>query len=75
MKTIVLDIHGMSCHHCVRTVQKTLSEVEGVSSVEVTLKPGRATIVCGDTVTANALVQVLQTQTDYTATINQEIKP
>jgi len=75
MKTIVLDIYGMSCHHCVRTVQKTFSEVEGVSSVEVTLKPGRATIVCGDAITGTALVQFLQRQTDYTAKVNQEIKP
>ena len=47
MKTIVLDVHGMSCHHCVRTVRHTLLEVEGVSTVDVTLHPGRPTRVKG----------------------------
>ncbi|MCX7786539.1 MAG: heavy-metal-associated domain-containing protein [Spirochaetes bacterium] len=75
MKTIVLDIMGMSCQHCVRTVHKTLSQMKGVSSVEVTLHPGRATIVGEDTITGHDLVQALQTQTDYTAKVHQEIKP
>lgn len=72
MRTIVLDVHGMSCQHCVRTVQKTLFQIEGVSSVEVTLKPGKATVVCGDTVTGPDLVKSLRTQTDYTAELSQE---
>jgi copper chaperone len=69
MKTIVLDVHGMSCHHCVRTVRQTLLEVEGVSSVDVTLHPGRATVLCADTVVGQDLVKALEEQTDYTAEV------
>jgi len=74
MKTIVLDVHGMSCHHCVRTVRQTLLEVEGVSTVEVTLHPGRATILCEDTVAERDLVKALQEQTNYTAEVAQDKK-
>lgn len=74
MKTVVLKVHGMSCQHCVRTVQQTLLEVEGVSTVEVTLQPGQATILCSDTVTGLDLVKALQERTDYVAEVAQEKK-
>ena len=74
MKTIVLKVNGMSCQHCVRTVRQTLLEVEGVSTVEVTLQPGQATILCSDTVTGTDLVKALQEQTDYSAEVAPEKK-
>lgn len=72
MKTIVLNVQGMSCQHCVRTVRQTLLEVPGVSSAEVTLKPGRATVVCEETVSGAALVKALGDETDYTAEVSEE---
>ncbi|RUM30874.1 MAG: copper-binding protein [Aquifex sp.] len=39
-----LKIQGMTCQHCVNTVKKALSEVEGVSEVEVSLEEGKATV-------------------------------
>lgn len=74
MKTIVLKVNGMSCQHCVRRVRQTLLEVEGVSTVEVTLQPGQATILCSDTITGPDLVNALQEQTDYSAEVAQENK-
>jgi copper chaperone len=41
MKT--LKIKGMSCQHCVRTVKKTLEEIEGIENVSVDLDAGQAT--------------------------------
>jgi copper chaperone len=42
---IKLDISGMTCDHCVATVQKALAGVDGVEEVvEVTLEPGSATV-------------------------------
>ena len=40
MKT--LKIKGMSCQHCVKTVKKTLEEIEGISNVFVDLANGTA---------------------------------
>ena len=41
MKSV--KIKGMSCNHCVMSVQKALSEIEGVKNVEVSLERGEAT--------------------------------
>jgi copper chaperone len=40
MKTV--KIKGMSCQHCVKAVTKALSEIEGVSDVQVDLTAGEA---------------------------------
>lgn len=37
-------VSGMTCNHCVKRVQKTLSEVKGVENVTVTLEPPEAEI-------------------------------
>ncbi len=41
MKTV--KIKGMSCQHCVNAVTKALSEIDGVSNVNVNLSAGEAT--------------------------------
>ncbi len=41
MKTI--KIKGMSCQHCVKTVTKALSEIDGIEAVQVDLNKGEAT--------------------------------
>ena len=38
-----VKIKGMSCQHCVASVTKTLSEVEGITDVQVDLDKGEAT--------------------------------
>lgn len=41
---VELKVEGLSCGHCVNTVQKILSEMNGVESVKVSL-PDNAEIV------------------------------
>jgi len=42
---IKLDVQGMTCNHCVATVQQALAAVPGVEDVvEVVLQPGSATV-------------------------------
>ncbi|MDR3557621.1 MAG: heavy-metal-associated domain-containing protein [Syntrophobacteraceae bacterium] len=41
MKT--LKIKGMSCQHCVKSVKKTLEEIDGIANVAVDLAKGEAT--------------------------------
>ncbi|MBU0674627.1 MAG: cation transporter [Proteobacteria bacterium] len=38
-----VKISGMRCGHCVGSVSKALSEIEGVSNVQVDLDKGQAT--------------------------------
>ena len=37
-----IKIKGMSCQHCVASVTKALSEIEGVNDVQVNLEKGAA---------------------------------
>jgi len=43
---VELAITGMTCGHCVAAVRKAIAAVPGVESVEVTLSPPRALVVC-----------------------------
>ncbi|MDX2036939.1 MAG: heavy metal translocating P-type ATPase [Isosphaeraceae bacterium] len=43
-RTIDLSIQGMTCGGCTATVERALSSLAGVESVEVELQPGRARI-------------------------------
>jgi len=38
-----IKVKGMSCQHCVASVTKALSEIDGVSDVNVNLEAGEAT--------------------------------
>lgn len=40
MKTV--KIKGMSCQHCVKSVKKTLEEIDGIADVVVDLARGEA---------------------------------
>ncbi|MFQ3621731.1 MAG: heavy metal-associated domain-containing protein [Spirochaetales bacterium] len=72
MKIITLKVEGMSCHHCVQTVKRTLQEISGVKKVEVTLVPPKAIVSGDDTLEASSLIHSLQNNTDYRATLEAE---
>lgn len=42
--TTELKINGMSCGHCVKSVESALKQVPGVQSVQVDLAGGKATV-------------------------------
>lgn len=44
VSTLVFDVDGMTCQSCVRSATRALEKVPGVSRVEVTLEPPRATV-------------------------------
>lgn len=44
MKTIELDITGMTCDHCVRSVTNALKDVPGVADAVVSLESKSATV-------------------------------
>ncbi|MFD3448361.1 copper chaperone CopZ [Microbacteriaceae bacterium 4G12] len=47
--TITLHVQGMTCNHCKMAVTKALSELEGVTSVEVHLQEGTVTVQYDET--------------------------
>jgi copper ion binding protein len=44
IKTIEIPIEGMSCMSCVANVKQTLSNIDGVREVNVSLKEKKATV-------------------------------
>ncbi|MEH7178717.1 copper chaperone CopZ [Neobacillus vireti] len=38
MEKVTLNVQGMSCNHCVKAVEGSVGELNGVSSVTVNLK-------------------------------------
>jgi len=42
--TTTLTVDGMTCQHCVAAVTSKLSELDGVTRVEVDLATGRVTV-------------------------------
>jgi len=44
MQTTTLKITGMTCNHCVMSVQKALASVPGVKSAEVSLDQNQAIV-------------------------------
>ena len=47
MKTMILDIDGMSCEHCVRHVSEALEALSGVAAVSVSLADKQASVQTG----------------------------
>ena len=50
-KTMILDIEGMSCAHCVKHVETALNDLAGVASVKADLAAGTAVVRFDDGVT------------------------
>ncbi|GIX36648.1 MAG: periplasmic mercury ion-binding protein [Lysobacteraceae bacterium] len=48
LRTVTLDVPGMSCPACPITVKKALSRVEGVEKVEVDLEHRQAIVTFDD---------------------------
>ena len=44
MKKTKLQISGMSCQHCVKTVTNALTALDGVQRVKVNLRKGEAVV-------------------------------
>jgi copper chaperone len=58
--TSTIKIEGMSCQHCVMAVTKALKEIEGLSSVNVDLQNGSATIEHSGLIDMNQVKSVVE---------------
>lgn len=67
------NVTGMTCQHCVARVQSALSSVAGVSNVDVSLMPPRASVE-GEHVDLSALAAALA-GTQFTLTDVPAIAP
>ncbi len=44
MEKIVLNVEGMSCEHCVKSIKSALGELDGIKSVDVSLEEKTVTV-------------------------------
>ncbi|MEZ5738830.1 MAG: heavy-metal-associated domain-containing protein [Burkholderiaceae bacterium] len=54
MKTVTLDVQGMTCGGCVASVTRMLTGIDGVQSAQVSLDKSEATVVFDEQKTAPA---------------------
>lgn len=55
MITTTFQVEGMSCGHCVSSVQSEVSAIAGVSAVEVDLATGQVTVTSAAPIDADAV--------------------
>jgi copper chaperone len=67
IKTMVLDVEGMSCGHCVKHVENALKSVSGVESVKVDLDAGTAVVRYEEGVAGLSLFKAAVEEAGYTA--------
>ncbi|MGG0937138.1 copper chaperone CopZ [Brevibacillus centrosporus] len=50
MNTVTLNVQGMSCNHCVNSIEGALGKLEGVQSAKVSLADNQVTVTFDDSV-------------------------
>ena len=45
METITLNVKGMTCMGCVRSIKNVLEPIPGVTNVDVVLETGKVTLI------------------------------
>jgi copper chaperone len=48
MQTVILNVQGMSCGHCVKAVEGSVGQIEGVNQVNVKLDEALVEVVFND---------------------------
>ena len=72
MKTEKINVYGMSCDHCVKSVTKAISEINGVLSANVSLKDKYADVVYDENIVNIKDIVNAINEAGYSV-INQEI--
>ncbi len=69
MATATVQVSGMTCQHCVKTVQQALEAVDGVEQAKVDLQAGRAVVEYDDGRTDAAMLAEAVSEQGYGATV------
>lgn len=48
MQNVTLNVQGMSCGHCVKAVESSVNELNGIESVNVNLEDAKVTVAFDD---------------------------
>lgn len=63
MNKIILDVQGMTCNHCVQSVEKAVGSLDGVADVKVALAEGKVEVQVTDAnMTASKIAECIEEQ-------------
>jgi copper chaperone len=63
MSKITLKVKGMTCNHCVKSVENAVSRLDGVTQVHVTLAEGKVEVdVNNEATTADVIAERIEDQ-------------
>lgn len=63
MSNVTLNVKGMSCGHCVKAVEGSVGDLQGVSSVKVNLEDGTVAVdYNSDEVTIDTIKETIDDQ-------------
>lgn len=69
MKNIIIKIKGMGCQNCVNAVMKSLSEIDGINKVNVSLEKELAEVEYDELkVNADKMIETIK-ELEYEASI------
>lgn len=68
MTTTLITVQGMTCGNCVKHVKEAISELAGVSNVEIELEGGKVTIESAAALDS-AVVSEAVTEAGYTVVV------
>ena len=72
MQTLDFEVRGMTCGGCTGSVQRALGKLDGVSLVDVTLRPGGASVQTDPARVTAAQIEAAITALGFEATLRQQ---
>jgi len=73
VRTVALDIEGMTCASCVNRIERHLTKLDGVASANVNLATERATVTAAPRVTTDAIIGAVEAA-GYDAKVVAEVE-
>lgn len=73
MHTLTFDVGGMTCGGCTSSVQRTVSQLDGISHAAVSLRPGMVTIVANPTLVTPVQIETAIKKLGYSAKLRQPL--
>jgi len=65
MEDLKIKVMGMSCDHCVQTIQKAVGEISGVRQVNVDLDKKEVTVAIDDKLTSREAITAKIVEVGY----------
>jgi len=66
MTEVTLKVEGMSCNHCVQSVERSVGELAGVDQVKVNLAEGKVAVLFDEAKVSRAQIEEAIDDQGYT---------